>query len=74
MQPPELTRNPDSERNKEIKSQKKDIMRFQKTFPQMKAEIYKLRAENKVFQLDYVKPDIKDKESNELKITIIAKR
>ena len=74
MQPPELTINPDSERIKEIKSQKKDIMRFQKTFPQMKAEIYKLRAENKVFQLDYVKPDIKDKESNELKITIIAKR
>ena len=33
----------------------------------MKAEIYKLRAENKVFQLNYVKSNMKDKESNVLK-------
>ena len=33
----------------------------------MKAEIYKLRAENKVCQLNYVKPDINYNESNELK-------
>ena len=37
------------------------------SFTQMKAEIYKLRAENKVFQLNYVKSDIKDKEPNKLK-------
>ena len=33
----------------------------------MKAETYKLRAENKVFQLNYVKSDIKDKEPNKFK-------
>ena len=33
----------------------------------MKAEMYKPRAENKVFQLNYLKPGIKDKEPNELK-------
>ena len=51
----------------EIKSQKQDILKFQKTFTQMKVDIYKLRAENKVCQLNYVKPDINYNESNELK-------
>ena len=52
---------------KEIKSQKQDILKFQKTFTQMKAEILKLRAENKVLKTNYVKPDMKDNESNDSK-------
>ena len=51
----------------EIKSQKQDILKFLIIFfTRIKAEMYKLRAENKVFQLNYVKPGIKDKEPNEL--------
>ena len=33
----------------------------------MKAEILKLRAENKVLKTNYVKPDMKDNESNDSK-------
>ena len=51
----------------EIKSQRQDILEFQKTFMQMRAEIYKLRAENKIFKQNYVNPDTKDKESRDLK-------
>ena len=51
----------------EIKSQKRDILEFQKTFMLMRAEIYKLREENKTFKLNCVKPDIKDKESSDPK-------
>ena len=51
----------------EIKSQKQDVLKFQIFITQMKAEMYKLREENKVFQLNYVKPGIKDKEPIKLK-------
>ena len=47
----------------EINFQKQEILEFQKTFMQMRAEIYKLRAENKTFKLNYVQPETKDKES-----------
>ena len=48
--------------NNEINRQKQEILEFQSTFMQMRAEIYKLRAENKTFKLNYVQPETKDKE------------
>ena len=38
----------------EITCQKQEIFEFQKTFMQMRAEIYKMRAENKTFKLNYM--------------------
>ena len=40
----------------------------------MKAEILKLRAENKVLKTNYVKPDMKDNESNDSKDNKCSKK
>ena len=47
----------------EINHQKQEILGFQTTFMRMRAEIYKLRAENETFKLNYMQPETKDKES-----------
>ena len=51
----------------EIKTQKQEVLEFQSTFMQMRAEIYKLGAENKVFKVNQVEPVVKDKESKKHK-------